>query len=303
MVPTRHTDTTVQPGQSSRLRSSYIGIGTVLALAGMAILSPPVGTAETAPVANERSLPAVGRPTTANHPLVPVLKIARDLLAQSRERLRDYTAVVVKRERIKGRLGEHQFIETKVRNRKEDNRGRSVPLSVYLKFRKPKSVAGREVIWVEGENHGRLVAHEGGFKNLLTVKLKPSNPLAMFGQRYPITDLGIENLLLKLIERGEGEMRHGECDVQIIKDAKVSGRTCTLIQVEHPMRPHFDFYRARIFIDDEHALPIRYAAWTWPKEEGGEPVLEEEYTYQKLRLNVGLTDKDFDPENSEYNFP
>ncbi|MFM7739362.1 MAG: DUF1571 domain-containing protein, partial [Planctomycetota bacterium] len=29
----------------------------------------------------------------------------------------------------------------------------------------------------------------------------------------------------------------------------------------------------------------------------------EEYTYIEVKLNVGLTDKDFDPANEEYEFP
>jgi hypothetical protein len=77
-----------------------------------------------------------------------------------------------------------------------------------------------------------------------------------------------------------------------------------VIQVVHPVkRPHFDFYRARVFFDNELNFPIRYASWSWPIENDGEPVLEEEYTYTDVNLNVALTDRDFDPENAEYNFP
>ena len=50
-------------------------------------------------------------------------------------------------------------------------------------------------------------------------------------------------------------------------------------------------------------MPIRYAAWTWPPTGTDTPVLEEEYNYRDIRLNVGLTDRDFDPDNPTYNFP
>ena len=74
----------------------------------------------------------------------------------------------------------------------------------------------------------------------------------------------------------------------------------------HPQpRPYYDFYVARIFIDDEFNVPVRYAAYTWPATPGSEPgndELIEEYTYLKLELNVGLTDKDFDPANPDYKF-
>ena len=49
--------------------------------------------------------------------------------------------------------------------------------------------------------------------------------------------------------------------------------------------------------DDELQIPIRYESYDWPQKEGGQPVLLEEYTYTDLKVNVGLTDKDFDPDN------
>lgn len=241
---------------------------------------------------------------TEQHPLDPALETARAGLAHIRNNLSDYTALLVKRERVKGKLGEHQFMEAKFRQRRVENQQIVQPFSVYLKFLKPQSVKGREVVWVENRDEGKLIAHEGGFKNLLRVKLSPNNTLAMLGQRYPITQIGIENLIVQLIEKGERDRKHDECEVRFVQKAKVDGRECTMIEVVHPApRPHFDFYRARIFIDDELQVPIRYAAWTWPEDEGGVPVLEEEYTYTQLRVNVGLTDRDFDPDNPEYNFP
>ena len=59
---------------------------------------------------------------------------------------------------------------------------------------------------------------------------------------------------------------------------------------------------AQIFIDDELQVPVRYAAWGWPSSPGGEMPLLEEYTYLKIALNQGLTDRDFDHENPDYNF-
>ena len=50
-------------------------------------------------------------------------------------------------------------------------------------------------------------------------------------------------------------------------------------------------------------VPIRYAAYSWPKDPGGKPVLEEEYTYLDVKLNVGLGEIDFDPDNPGYDFP
>ena len=49
-------------------------------------------------------------------------------------------------------------------------------------------------------------------------------------------------------------------------------------------------------------MPIRYAAYGFPPKEGEELPVIEEYTYLNLKLNVGLTDADFDHTNKQYAF-
>ena len=55
-------------------------------------------------------------------------------------------------------------------------------------------------------------------------------------------------------------------------------------------------------MDDELHVPIRFAAYSWPETKDGKPVLQEEYTYRQVSLNVGLSDADFDPKNPAYGF-
>jgi hypothetical protein len=214
---------------------------------------------------------------------------------------------MVKREEINGQLGEHEYALIKIRNRKTRDNKVIVPFSVYMQFLKPDTVKGREVLYIEGANNGKMVAHEGGTagKFLPTVWIRPDSYLAMRGQKYPLTDIGLENLMLKLIERGERDRGNtaSRCEVTFHKDAKINGRVCTLLQVKHPKPvPGLDFHIAQIFIDDELQLPIRYAAYNFPAAAGGQPTVIEEYTYLNLKINVGLTDADFDHTNSNYNF-
>lgn len=239
------------------------------------------------------------------HPLDPALKIAYEGLESIRKNIRDYTATLVKRERINGTLTDQEFIFAKIRNRKIENDAVVVPLGIYMKFLKPKNIEGREVIWVEGKNNGKLVAHEvPGLRNVIRARLDPNGFMAMKGNRYPITEAGTENLIVRLIEKGERDRKRDECEVQFFKGAKINGRVCTLLQVSHPVkREYFDFHVAQIFIDDELNVPLRYAAYVWPTTPGGKPVLEEEYTYMDMKVNVGLTDDDFNPDNPGYKFP
>ena len=236
------------------------------------------------------------------HPLDPALEFARAKLTELQENVRDYTATLIKRERIGSRLRPKEWAQVKVRHERMVD-GKKIPFSVYMKFLQPKAMAGREVIWVRGQNNDKLIAHETGFKNLKRLYLVTDGWLAMLGNRYPITEIGIETLVKRLIEKGERDKKQGDCEVQILKGATV-GRACKVIRVIHPEKqPEFDFHIAEIFIDKELNLPIRYAAYTWPKKKGGEPQVDEEYTYKDLKINVGLSDKDFDPANKEYKFP
>lgn len=239
--------------------------------------------------------------TTAPHPLDDALEMAFDGLEYMRKNIHDYTAVLVKRELVDNQLGEPQYAAIKIRNERETDE-LSQPFSIYMKFLKPRAQAGREVIWVQGRNANKLLAHEGGLLGVKTFHLDPDGWLAMKGQRYPVYDAGIENLILKLIEKAERDKAAGECEVVTRPNANINNRCCTLIEVIHPVRQApYEFYKAQVFIDNELQVPIRYAAYDWPRP-GQKPQLIEEYTYINIKINVGLTDADFDPANSQYRF-
>ena len=109
--------------------------------------------------------------------------------------------------------------------------------------------------------------------------------------------------MVKLIERGQNARKHPDVECEFRKNARVKDRTCTVLQVMQPnKRPGMEFYRADVFIDDALNLPIRYVAYDWPSDPNASLEVLEEYTYLNLKLNVGLTDEDFDPYNEDYNF-
>ena len=149
-----------------------------------------------------------------------------------------------------------------------------------------------------------MTAHEGtGLLKHITADLDPDGTMAMRGNRYPIYEAGIENLTFRLIEKGQRDKEIGDAEVKFFNKIKINGRECTLIQVKHPTeRKEYDFHICRVFIDKELNVPVRYAAYDWPEEKGNKPALMEEYTYLNMKLNQGLTDADFDRNNSKYNF-
>jgi len=271
-------------------------IAVCLLFSGVSALCQGIAPTAEAP----RLASAFPAPAVEEHPLMPVLRWAE------RERpniaaIRDYTALMQKQERISGELQEAQVLDVKVRHE---------PFSVYIRFRYPARLSGQQAIFVRGQNDDRVVGHGVGLERIAgTQFLEPTSFLAMRGQKYPITEMGILNLVDTLLRVGYQDTQlPGEVEVRYFEDVRFgsgdSARMCTVIQVTNRTRhPQHMFHIARIFVDKELNLPIRYESYDWPRREGEAPQLIEAYTYLNLRINVGLTDSDFDHRNPRYNFP
>lgn len=241
--------------------------------------------------ASSQSLPfAAAEP--GEHPLAPMIRWAKSL-REDLSKIQDYTATLIKRERVGKQLLGPDHMALKFRQH---------PFSVYLRFLAPADIRGREVIYVEGLNDGKFLVHLTGVQQILgTVALAPTNFFALTDNRHPITETGILNLVNRLIEVGEQDMKHGDCEVRVYR-VPVQSQETICIEVDHPQRrPYFLYHRARIYIDEARKLPVRFEAYDWPDATGQPPLLEE-YTYLDLKLNVGLTDRDFDPANPAYGF-
>ena len=222
------------------------------------------------------------------------------------ENLNDYTARFVKQELdSNGGLGPESEIQMKVQTRCR-NENNDAPMRVYLAFQSPQSLKGREVIWGADLFDGTMAVHEVGMLlGLKTLWLDPNGFLAMQGQQYPVSEIGIMKLIDKLIERGEKDRDNPDISVKIITDHELDGRPTHLIQIKRkkPSNEDDDFSLAEIILDPERQLILCYRAFGWPDEPDGKPILRESYTYHDVKTNVGLTDADFDPKNPEYNFP
>lgn len=230
-------------------------------------------------------------PAGEKHPLLPALKLARssrDALAQ----IKDYETVFIKQERIKDQLT-RQVMEMKFRQE---------PFSVYLKYLDPHS--GREVIYVEGQNKGNFLVHEDGIKSLVgTLSFLPTCDEAMRENHYPVTKIGMANMLDVIIQQWDSELKSSDVEVKYYPNAKVGDQECTLIISLHPeSRPQFKFHKTSLYLDKATNLPIRVEQFGFPHAAGEAPPLEEEYNYTSLKTNVGLTSHDFDTKNKNYKF-
>jgi hypothetical protein len=225
------------------------------------------------------------------HPLMPFIRVAKASLVEIDQNIRDYSCTFIKRERIDGELGEYQHIFMKVRHE---------PFSVYMYFLQP--FTGREVLYVSGQNDDDILVLESGWKRRMLgrLQLDPEGAVAMRGQRYPITHIGIRNLTAELIRVAEADTKFAESEVTTKPNMKVNGRLTTMVQIVHPVpRQNFRAYTSRVFFDNELRVPIHFDAYLWPAAAGEAPPLDECYTYSDLKINNNFTARDFDPENPE----
>ena len=205
--------------------------------------------------------------------------------------IEDYTCTLTKRERINGRLLNYEQCQIKVRHQ---------PFSAYMRYDYPSTVAGREILYIGGDS--MLVKRGGKRLQNATVNVGINSPLALENSRYPITNLGFKYVISELISVGNIELKYPQNEIQVIEStAKIEGRACLLIQITHLVkRREYEYYIARIYIDKELNLPIRHEVYDWSDNEN--TVLIGEYTYTNLKLNVGLTNVDFNSQNSNYGF-
>ncbi|MEM9364621.1 MAG: DUF1571 domain-containing protein [Planctomycetota bacterium] len=252
------------------------------------------------------------------HPLVPILARARLALARFDSDIRDYTCLLIKRETIEGKLTPRQALRLKIREpRSNTPEGKdaetpsiaplnppSVAAAAYAKFLKPSSVAGREVLFVDGQMRNRMLVRRGGPRlPNLTLKVKLDSPFAAKESNHTIANTGFRFLLRELVKRLETEVERERCEVRFYADAAIGKRACDHIEVRQPKRaPDLDYQLARVYVDREWNLPLYFSSYGWPVEGEEKPVLIEEYAFTQVQLNAGLTAADFDRGNPDYRF-
>jgi len=231
--------------------------------------------------------------------LKEALAVARESLHKIEQTVHDYSSVIIKKERI-GSVPVETVMFAKIREE---------PFSVYLYFldrSDSKGLKGREVIFVQGQNDGKLVVHTPGFQDATVGKMRldPRGLLPMQGEHYPITEIGLANLCRQLIKRGESAGDPSQVVVKRYRHSRINARTCTLLEIAYPVHePKIRGYLARVFVDDELQFPIRVEVYKLPLDNSSGPQLWEEYTYLDVKCNNGYTDADFDPKNRQYKFP
>jgi hypothetical protein len=272
---------------------------TVLAAGGLPWLKGFVSDQPLARTEQARRSP-VSPVSLTGHPLEPVLDLARQTHEHVVNNVSGFSCRLIKQERIDGHLQQQRAIEMRVREGLPGDPSATQPFSVFLHFLAPPDVAGRRILYREGEDDNKMLVRKGGRRlDFIVLRLDPRGYKAQAESLVPITEVGFHRLLAGMVAILERQI---ECDpsgantrVRWREEAQLELRPCRALQIVHPQRcDELGFHTATVYIDREFCVPIRIEAYGWPDEPGGSPPLLAEYTYSDLQFNTRLGDDRFD---------
>lgn len=278
--------------ETSKLSLSQVGLTRREALSGLFAGSLATGLSLAGySVRAEDRVAATTKKSDGNLPLTPALAQARATL-DALKKVKDYTATFFKDELV-GKTRVVQQMSLKLRE---------TPLSVYLRFQ--KDLDGREVIFVDGKNDGKLLVHGSGIESIVgTLKLAPDHKKIMEENRYPFNMIGLSSLMKTLVAQWERELPSTDLEVKLFPNAKIADQECKVFQSTRAKKTgEGQFHVTRLYVDKTSSLPVRVEQLDFPAKAGDQPAVLEQYTYLDLKTNVGLTDADFDVKNKAYKF-
>jgi outer membrane lipoprotein-sorting protein len=175
---------------------------------------------------------------------------------------------------------------------------------MQVKYRRPRDIymtwtgdeaTGRQLLYRDGWNNGKMRIDPGPW--VPTVNLDPHGSLAMHGQRHSIDQVGFV-ATVPLFVADAARLVANPALVAVIVDEgadDVYGEPAHCFHAVLPKSADPGFYadEVDVCVHDRTRLPARIRAY-----EGGPdgPVLVEEYGYEDVKVDVGLTDADFEPD-------
>jgi hypothetical protein len=261
-----------------RRPSKWIWLGLAL-LATVALMKPFAAGQGTGPIV-QASVDAA----SLDRPIAWLYEAKRNYTA-----VKDYSCFLLTQENVKGKLQKENIIHFKMRTQ---------PFSVYMNWRAPDELKGREVAFVAGKNNNKMRVKDnkiGGFFGFQSIDV--NDPRVLQNSRHTITEAGIGNMIEQNLKHWELAKKMGKTKAVIADRAySCNGRECLRVEVTALGRSSEAYcYRTVIFLEKDSKIPIRMENYDWPRERGSPAGdLLELYSYSQLQFNIGLRDADFD---------
>lgn len=197
-----------------------------------------------------------------------------------------YTAILVKGEPKAGKNNAEQKIFVKFKK----------PFKVYMKWTGDR-YAGREVLYVEGENNDKLFAKPDGFLGAILKMVKLPSTHRSDGSKHTVRDVGIGKLVESILDVTLKAKANN--DLRLVCHGVVARNGRMVYEIERFLPQEKDCYeykRVVLYIDTATRLPLE--AYAYDKE----GKLSEFCSYKILKLNPKIADAEFKVDNKEYGF-
>ena len=216
------------------------------------------------------------------------IRLLQLCLKRYEDRYRDYTATLLRRERIHGKFGPEQVIDVRY---KDD------PFSVVLAWR-VGATRGDKVLYVENDPDGEnmMHIHPTGWPGRIfrSVDRSPDDLEVRQSSLRSIREFGFRRGLESLIEVYQLAKSRGHLDdpsaCTYLGTGELDGRPTFAIQRVLP--PGYD-YPAKVTIieiDQEYLVPVHVYGTNWQDQDLCD------YRQINIKFNVGLSDSDFTKE-------
>lgn len=265
------------------LRNLMVGAG---AAAGGAILVSLALAQQQKPTDPVKPASGITTPESTEPAKAPDLST---MLADARTaygKLRDYSGVFTRQERLRGTLGAEQVGEIKAR---------VSPGGMYVRFARPEASAGMEVAYT-AKKPGKVMYRPAGIAGRRGFqKMDAEDAKFLADNRHPVTMWGI-GAIIEVIGSTTAREKTLNNPVEVYTaDFQFANRNVTKYEI-HMRRPHAFRYATKlvVYVDKETKLPVRFEAYDDPKAGATQGELLEAYSFTELKFNTGIGESTFD---------
>jgi hypothetical protein len=214
----------------------------------------------------------------------PVAFFKKCLDRFDQDNIQGYSCILHKQERIGGQLQPSEETELFVRTH---------PFSVFMHWLRGQRLA-ESALYVEGQNDGKMLAHPAGLAGALVkvVARDPDGPDAKQSGRYPITDAGLKNGLLRTYKTWKAGEEEGDLHVEYLGVRKVreaNDRLCYVLRRKYTKPAEDGTAEVTIYIDKETWFQIRSVI------KDAEGKLIGDYIFRDIQLNPKFKPNQFEP--------
>ncbi|NLX04275.1 MAG: DUF1571 domain-containing protein [Phycisphaerae bacterium] len=207
-------------------------------------------------------------------------------LKNYQRQIRDYTCLFVKQELVQGKLTKEQHIEVKFREG---------PFAVFMQWVKNPSLVDH-VLYVKGRHGDKALVKPAGVLGWFVpthVKRGVNSPDSAKVSRRRLDQFGFGNALDLIHETNTRAEKAGDLKLTYKGEGQIDDRKTFVLERKLPDKPEYPDQKLVVHVDQEWLVPVATYCYDAHNRLLGK------YEYRDVKLNVGLSWKEFTAEAND----